>query len=120
LRFKLVQEWLNEQGVNLTEAANVYQRENISKGKTANLIENFRNKELEPLIKDIAKAKFELGDIATYLEARHIPEANARMRQIHNDPNATANGITDQQAQKVLADFQSMPNFKEFEKLAGR
>jgi orotate phosphoribosyltransferase len=118
LRFKVMQDWLTEQGVNLTEAANVYQRENISKGKTANKIEDFRSQQLEPLIKEIAKAKFTLSDVTTYLEAVHIPEANARMRQIHNDPNATANGITDAQAQQVLADFQAMPNFQEFERLA--
>lgn len=126
LRFKVVQNWLQEQGVNLSEAANVYQRENISKGKTANKIEDFRRDQLEPLIKRIAETskkepvegKFDLADIATYLEAVHIPEANARMRLIHKDDKATANGITDEQAQKVIKQFEAMPNFKEFRKLA--
>lgn len=126
LRFKVVQNWLKEQGVNLSEAANVYQRENISKGKTANRIEDFRREQLEPLIKRIAETskkatgegKFDLADIATYLEAVHIPEANERMRTIHKDDKATANGITDDQARKVVKQFESMPNFAEFKKLA--
>lgn len=126
LRFKVVQNWLKEQGVNLSEAANVYQRENISKGKTANKIEDFRREQLEPLIKSIAETskkatgegKFDLADIATYLEAVHIPEANERMRTIHKDDKATANGITDDQARKVVQQFESMPNFAEFKKLA--
>lgn len=126
LRFKVVQNWLKEQGVNLSEAANVYQRENISKGKTANRIEDFRREQLEPLIRRIAETskkatgegKFDLADIATYLEAVHIPEANERMRTIHKDDKATANGITDDQARKVVKQFESMPNFAEFKKLA--
>lgn len=126
LRFKVMQNWLKEQGVNLSESANVYQRENISKGKTANRIEDFRREQLEPLIKRIAETskkatgegKFDLADIATYLEAVHIPEANERMRTIHKDDKATANGITDDQARKVVKQFESMPNFAEFKKLA--
>jgi len=126
LRFKVVQNWLKEQGVNLSEAANVYQRENISKGKAANKIEDFRREQLEPLIKSIAETskkatgegKFDLADIATYLEAVHIPEANERMRTIHKDDKATANGITDKQARDVIKQFESMPNFSEFKKLA--
>lgn len=126
LRFKVMQNWLKEQGVNLSESANVYQRENISKGKAANKIEDFRREQLEPLIKRIAEAskaadkdgKFTFGDIATYLEAVHIPEANERMRTIHKDDKATANGITDDQARKVVKQFESMPNFAEFKRLA--
>lgn len=126
LRFKVMQNWLDKQGVKLSDAANVYQRENISKGKQANKIEDFRRDQLEPLINRIAETsknadkegKFTLGDVATYLEAVHIPEANERMRTIHNDENATANGITDEQARKVLKQFETMPNFREFKKLA--
>ncbi|MCP5244887.1 MAG: hypothetical protein H6937_02505 [Burkholderiales bacterium] len=126
LRFKVVQNWLDKQGVKLSEAANVYQRENISKGKQANKIEDFRRDQLEPLIKRIAETskaadkegKFTLGDVATYLEAVHIPEANERMRTIHKNENATANGITDEQARNVLKQFEAMPNFSEFKKLA--
>lgn len=128
LRFKVIQDWLKEQGVNLTEAANVYERENVSKGKTANKIEDFREKQLEPLIKEIAETsrkatkegKFDLSDIATYLEAVHMPEANARSRVIHKDESATASGITDEQAKNVVDQFKAMPNFKEFKKLADR
>lgn len=126
LRFKVMQNWLDKQGVKLSEAANVYQRENISKGKQANKIEDFRRDQLEPLINRIAETsknadkegKFTLGDVATYLEAVHIPEANERMRTIHKDENATANGITDEQAKNVIKQFEAMPNFREFKKLA--
>ncbi len=126
IRFKVVQDWLKKNGIDISEAANVYQRENISKGKMANKIEDFREKELKPLIKRIAKqsklspkeGKFDLEDIVTYLEAVHIPEANAKMREIHKKPDATANGITDAQAKKIQSDFEAMPNFTEFKKLA--
>lgn len=118
LRFRVIQDWLKEQGVKLSEAADVYVRENLSKATTANKIEDFRNFEIEPLIKNIAKAGFDLNDITDYLQALHIPEANARMRKIHNDPDATANGITDAEAKKALAEFQAMPKFEQFKGLS--
>lgn len=118
LRFKVVQDWLKTQGVDIAESANVYQHENLGKSKTANKLEDFRNFEVAPLIQKIADAKFKLNDIVDYLEAVHIPEANARMRKIHGDKDATANGVTDEQAKAVEDEFKKLPNFDKFKKLA--
>jgi len=120
IRFKVVQAWLKDQGVDLTEAADVYVRQNLSKGVTANLMEDFRREVRDPLIQDIAASGWDIGDVATYLEALHIPEANERMRLIRKDPNATANGITDAQAAQVVADFQADPKFGSLPDLARR
>lgn len=118
IRFKRIQEWLSEQGVSLSESANVYQRENLGKAQTANAIKDFRDFEEAPLIKRIAEAGHTIEDITDYLEAVHIPEANERMRLIHDDPKATANGISDAEAKKVADEFELLPDFAEFKKLA--
>jgi hypothetical protein len=120
LRFKEIQKWAKEQGTDLTEAANVYERENISKGVTANKIDDFRKKELKPLIDEMATAKIEIGDVTTYLEAKHIPEANARMRLIHKMADATANGVTDAQAKEITDKYEARADFKKFEEFANR
>lgn len=120
LRFKRIQQWLKDQGTKLTDLADVYTRENISKGKTANKIEDFRNDQLKPLLKEIASSKIELADITEYLQAQHTPEANARMREIYNNPEATAAGMTDAQAQAVIDKYQRRADFTRFKTLADR
>ena len=117
-RFSVLQKWLKDKGVSLSEKADVHANENLMHAKIANQTQDFRDHVETPLIERAAKAGFKLADIADYLEAQHIPEANKRMRDIHHDGNATANGITDAEANQALADFQAMPKFAEFKKLA--
>lgn len=117
-RFKVLQAWLNHKGVKLTDKANVHEVENLMHAKIANQTEDFRNNIEAPLLERAAKAGFTLEQLADYLEAQHIPEANARMRDIHQDANATANGISDAEANATLAQFQSMPKFAEFKEIA--
>lgn len=117
-RFAVLQKWLKFKGVSLSEKADVHANENLMHAKIANQTQDFRDHVETPLIERAAKAGFKLADIADYLEAQHIPEANARMRDIHHDASATANGITDAEANQALFDFQAMPKFAEFKKLA--
>lgn len=117
-RFAVLQKWLKFKGVSLTEKADVHANENLMHAKIANQTQDFRDHVETPLIERAAQAGFTLADIADYLEAQHIPEANARMRDIHHDANATANGITDAEANQALAEFQAMPKFSEFKKIA--
>lgn len=120
LRFKRVQDWVKEQGIKLSELSDVYTRENISKGVIANKIEDFRNDEVKPLLDEMSKAKIKLEDVTTYLEAQHAPEANARMRKIHDDPKATASGMTDKEAEKLMEEFRARDDFEQFKTLADR
>ena len=44
-----------------------------------------------------------MDDIADYLEAQHAPEANAAIRKLRDDPEATAYGIADDEAREYLS-----------------
>lgn len=121
IRVKVLQDFIEKElGTKLSEAADVYTRENLSKAQTANKIENFRKAEVEPLIKDLAKNKIAIWEIAEYLEMRHVPEANEVMRVRHKDPEAMANGIPDEEANRIVAEYEARPDAKVFKALAGR
>lgn len=118
LRFKVVQDWLKAQGVNVSDLSNVYRAETLMHGRVSMRIEDFREKHLQPLIKRIQKAGFALTDIAEYLEAKHTPEANQKQREIHKDPEATAAGVSDADALATVQKWEASPKFAEFAAMA--
>lgn len=121
IRMKTLQQWVEkESGKKLSEHADVYARENLSKATTANKIEDFRNKYVQELVKDAGKAHIDVNELAEYLEMRHIPEANAYQRFIHNDSAATVNGIPDAVANSVVKAYEARKDFAEFKILADR
>lgn len=120
IRIKTLQNWIKKQGIEISEWADIYTRENLSKAKTANKMEDFRRDIVAPLVKDAGKAGISIGELAEYLEMRHVPEANAYMRFIHNDASATANGITDTEASSVVKSYESRKDFAKFKALADR
>lgn len=118
VRFQVIEDWLKSQGKALSERASVWTNEGNMYGKIAARSEDFREKTVKPLIEKTQKAGFTMGQVAEYLEMKHIPEANARMRQIHGDPDATANGVEDSAAKAVLAQYQALPNFAKLDAIA--
>lgn len=102
-RFTVVKEWLADKGINLSQQADVYAAEERYHAKIANQVEDFREQIRNPLIEKIAKAGFTMDDIADYLEAQHAPEANAAIRKLRDDPEATAYGIADDEAKEYLS-----------------
>lgn len=122
VRVKVLQDFIEQtSGKKLSEHADVYTRENLSKAVTANLIEDFNRDTLKPLLEDLAKNKIAIWEIAEYLEMRHIPEANARMRKIHGDPDAMANEIPDDVADNIRKEYEARSDFnKVFKPLADK
>lgn len=117
-RFKVLQKWLTDKGVDLSEAADVYLAETLMSGRVASRKEDFRENQMKPLIQKTQKAKISMEQIGDYLKAQHAPEANKRAQQIHNDPTATAYGVSDAEAQATIAEFQQLPNFVELKSIA--
>lgn len=101
-RFKVIRDWLEKQGINTSEQADVYAAEERFHSKFANQVEDFREEVRNPLIEKITDAGFSMSDIADYLEAQHAAEANAQVQKVRGDPEATAYGITDDEAKAYL------------------
>lgn len=102
-RFTVIQNWLKEKGVTLSEKADVYQAEERYHSLVANQLEDFREQKRNPLIEKIAKAGFTMADVSDFLEAQHAAEANAAIQKISNNDTDTAYGITDKEAADYLA-----------------
>lgn len=102
-RFEVANQWAKDNGVQLSEQANVYRAEERYHGRVATRLEDFREKTVKPLVEETQKAGFTMQDVSDFLEAQHTPEANAQARKIQNDPAATAAGLSDQDAQTYLA-----------------
>lgn len=66
-RFTVIQDWLREQGVGLTEQANVYRAEERMHGRAASRIEDFRDQRVKPLIKKIRAAGFDMANCARWV-----------------------------------------------------
>jgi len=117
-RVDVLQRWLKEQGVRLSDLANASRGLYTMNGKIADQLSRFMDNDIQPLVQAAAKAKVSLDDISDYLLMQHAEEANEQMRKLHDDPAALAFGVTDAEAAQALADYQARPDFTEFKALA--
>lgn len=122
-RFTVIQEWLRDNGVNLTGKHDVYRAEERMHGKIAGQIEDFRETRLQPLIVRIHKAGFNMQQVGEYLVANHAAERNAQIAKINTGAvdhagKSNGSGMTDAEAQDVLDRYTALPNFARFEAMA--
>ncbi|MFZ1829070.1 MAG: hypothetical protein WAW42_09940 [Candidatus Competibacteraceae bacterium] len=138
LRFKTVQNWLKQKGIDLTPAADVYGAEERSVKRFAAKAEDFRHQVLRPLVQEAAKAKYAVtgGDligalldgqalpatfkpsIPEYLIAQHATERNAAIARINAAYPDGGSGLTHAQAADILARYRALPDFAAFRTLA--
>jgi hypothetical protein len=102
-RFTVIKEWLAENGVKLSEAADVYKAEERLHSKFANKAEDFRNKVVEPLVKKIQKAGFTMGDVAQFLHAQHAEERNIQIAKVNPQKQDGGSGMKTAEARQILA-----------------
>jgi len=137
IRFQVVQDWLNQHGVNLTPDADVYGAESLLPKVTAARTQDAREKILKPLIESAAGKKWSIqgGDllaaiedqqplptkfkpsIPEFLHAQHAIERNAQIAKIKGAPK-DGSGLNDAQAHEILTRYRVMPNFSEFSAMA--
>lgn len=102
-RFRVVQDWLKTEGINLTENADVSKAEERFHARVANQIEDFREQDLKPLIKKTQKAKISMDDIAQFLHAQHAEERNDAVAKINPNFPDGGSGMDTQVARSILA-----------------
>ena len=107
-RFTVIKAWLTEQGVELSEKADVYLAETLFHGRVTSRIEDFRNKTVQPLIEKIGKSGFNFDQVAEVLHAQHAPERNAQLakanpQQVDANGKPNGSGMSDEVAKKIMA-----------------
>ncbi len=96
----------------IRDETNVYQAQSTLSGIITEAIKDFDVKTVKPLVKEAQKAGITMDDISTFLKMQHAEEANARIRKIKpNQPDATAYGVTDKEAQDALNEFKKRADY---------
>lgn len=114
------QQAIEEQTGPIPAAANVYRAETLYHGRTGERLEDLRLDRLLPLIDDIATRGLKLEDVDRYLYARHAPERNAEMAKINPGNPDGLSGMTNAEAQQVMADFQQAGKLTELQAVAAK
>lgn len=102
-RFTVIKDWLAEQGVKLSELADVYKAEERMHSRFANKAEGFREKRVKPLVEKIQAAGFSMDDVAQFLHAQHAQERNAQVAKVNQDRPDGGSGMTDAEAKAILS-----------------
>lgn len=91
----------------LADAVNVYRMENLMHGRAADRIDQFQKSLIQPLREYMKLNKLQQKDVETYLYARHAKERNARIAQINPNMPDGGSGMSNAEADRILADYQS-------------
>ncbi|OQA30124.1 MAG: hypothetical protein BWY57_03030 [Betaproteobacteria bacterium ADurb.Bin341] len=100
---KRVVEAAKKSGVKVTDDINPYLQEELYHGRSAKKFDDFRNKELRPLLDSIRSAGLSLADVESYLWASHAKERNAQIAKINDKMPDGGSGLTNKQADDLLA-----------------
>lgn len=102
-RFTVIKEWLAEQGIVLSELADVHKTEERMHSRFANKAEDFREKRVKPLVEKIQKAGFSMDDVAKFLHAQHAKERNDQIAKVNKNMPDGGSGMTNAEAAAILA-----------------
>ena len=102
-RFRVVQDWMKGQGISINDKNNVYNAEIRMHGRFANKAQDFRENQLEPLIKEVQKAGFTKAQVDTYLHAQHAEERNIQIAKINPKMPDGGSGMKTATARAILA-----------------
>lgn len=89
----------------LPEGIDAYLAEELFHGKAGQQLDDFRADEVEPLIAEIDESDLTLEDVELFLFARHAPERNAQIARINPELEGRGSGMTDAEAEEVMAMF---------------
>jgi hypothetical protein len=87
----------------IDDALNAYRKETLYYGRVADQQEQFLNKELKPLLKEIENKKLTLDEVDKYLQALHAEERNKSIAKRINGMQDGGAGIATADAKAYLA-----------------
>lgn len=94
---------IEKAGGTIDEAADAYMAEELFHGKAESDLRQMRETFVEPLAKKMADFGITQAQLDEYLYAKHAPERNAHVAEINPDMPDGGSGMTDQQAENILA-----------------
>lgn len=101
---------ITDAGRQIADKWNTYMQEELFHGRSAKRVKDFTDRELAPMLREMALRKVSIADLDKFLWARHAKEANALIEQ--RDPGVMVDdvtgkpkgsGMTDQEADDYFA-----------------
>jgi len=103
----------------LQDRWNAYMQEELYHGRTAKKTNDFIQKELNPLLKEIKAKGFELSEVEEYLHNRHAEERNIQVAKVNPNMPDGGSGIFTEKAKEYLGAL-SPQKRKDLESIAKR
>lgn len=94
---------IKDAGRAIQDKWDAYMAEELFHGRVAKRVQDFADRELTPLLKDMKARGVTIEELDTYLWARHAQEANDLIRQRDPAMQDGGSGLTDAAARDVLA-----------------
>lgn len=85
---------ITDAGRQIADKWNTYMQEELFHGRSAKRVKDFTDRELAPMLREMALRKVSIADLDKYLWARHAKEANALIEQ--RDPGVMVDDVTGQ------------------------
>ena len=119
VRLKRLQQNIVEvTGEELSKDKDVYLGEEAFYGKVEEDLRQMQVRMLDPFINKLSETKISIDELDEYLVARHAEERNAQVATINEDMPDGGSGMTNQEANEVLARINASPKRAQFEALA--
>lgn len=121
LRLKRAQEKLVKQFGQLPDELNAYRAEELMHGRVETMLRSFEKAHVDPLVKAMSEEGVDQEALDWFLYASHAKERNKHIREIHPDnPDMQdgGSGMTDEQADERLAEFDRLGMTARMKRLA--
>jgi hypothetical protein len=116
---KDLQTSIEDNGGQISEAANTYVAEELFHGKAENDIKEMQERFVEPLAKMLGDFEITQAELDLYLYANHAEERNRHVATIRPDRPDGGSGMTDKEARKIKAEIAASGQQADYDKLAG-
>ncbi|MCP5231115.1 MAG: methyltransferase, partial [Zoogloeaceae bacterium] len=104
-RVKILERSIAEAGGDVSEQTSPYLGEELYHGRVAEALNDFQHDYVEPLLEAMGVEGVSMDDLDRYLYARHAKERNAHIAEIRPDMPDGGSGMTNAEADQVLASF---------------
>jgi hypothetical protein len=105
----------------LAEEMNPYLAEELMSGKVGANLEKLGDDMVAPLFEQMKAEGVSIGELESYLYARHAPERNARIGEINPEfRDGGGSGMTDAEAADIMAEVERAGKTKALERVAAK
>jgi len=112
-KFNRVKQLINHKSSmeKIDDVMNPYQAEELMHGKVQAELSDFEENVVTPIVNKIAEYKLTIDDVDEYLWARHAPERNKNMLDLHKKENGS--GMSDEDAYKIINKYKDNKQMNE-------